>query len=134
MKILQIQVNFVGEHAAPSTAGVAERDRAMIPPGEQTLNIRRLKYTQQAHLFVLLRRALKGENKDVPTEFNESSDFVALAEAKIEAIAKSICDENGKTLYTTEDIEDWERDDINAVFNRLNEINNAGNDTAAKNS
>lgn len=94
--------------------------------GERTFKVRRRKYTEQQRLIALLgqaagREGLKQAEGGV-TMSAATVDLEKYAAFHIEVCRISLCDDEGKILYTADDIDEWGGANVNAVVKKLDEF------------
>ena len=91
-----------------------------------TVNVRSFKYLERARLIQGLRDGVPAGSTDIP--------FLNGAEYQLKLIAQSVVDDNGKPVYTVDDVDDWDVPKITAYAKALDAYQNPTVEAVAKNS
>ena len=77
---------------------------------KEAINIKRLRYRQQMRLFATMNEGSVKRRDEEGAEIVERKPE-SIGNYQIELIAACVCDENGKTIYTPDEVDAWAEED-----------------------
>jgi len=92
----------------------------------EDIHVKRLKFRRRAQLFQGLKGSATAVDASIPVDRQ--------AEFTVAMIAESVCDANGKLLFTPDDVDDWDDAKRNAYFVAILKHQSPGLEATAKNS